>query len=154
MLPQYPIPLLVLCVRVFAVAGDALMTRWFGEEQLGLAFGAVFAVGEAGGAVPFYLGSLLQKYFESPFYMHIVFVICFGAAAFSLLSMLTIYVIDRKRHEANVRKMQRTVPSRSIPEYARWVIGIIRRQSKMFWFLFAQCAMLYGGFYTFLAFCT
>lgn len=58
-----------------AVAGDTLMSSWFEDRMLGIAFGVVFAFGEFGGATPFYLGSLLHKFFPST-YARITFIIC------------------------------------------------------------------------------
>lgn len=56
-----------------AVVGDVLTTRWFAGDNVGAAVGVAYAVGEVGGAVPFYLGSLLHRYFPDT-YAQIIFV--------------------------------------------------------------------------------
>jgi hypothetical protein len=44
------------------------MSSWFGDESLGLAFGVAFAFGEVGGALPFYVGSLLHRFYPDNYY--------------------------------------------------------------------------------------
>ena len=51
-----------MAAESFYAAGDRLLLRWFDEERLGFAFGCVFATGEFGGALAFYLGALLAHY--------------------------------------------------------------------------------------------
>lgn len=29
-------------------------------------------------------------------------------------------------------------------QYAQWIVSVIKRQSKMYWLLFAECSLLYG----------
>lgn len=68
--------------------------------------------------------------------------------------MSAIYLLDQKRYRASVRRSKNSVPVRTTKQYIRWVVSIIKRQSRMFWLIFAECALLYGAFYTFLAFAT
>ncbi len=44
-----------------AASGDRLLVRWFDEDRRGFAFGCVFATGEFGGSLAFYLGWYLTR---------------------------------------------------------------------------------------------
>jgi hypothetical protein len=56
------------------------MSSWFQDEKLGIAFGTVFACGDLGGSLPFYVGSLLHSYYPTSY-----FKIMFVGGAVSLL---------------------------------------------------------------------
>jgi hypothetical protein len=43
------------------------MATWFDENSLSLAFGIAYASGEFGGAVPFFLGSLLESWYPKDY---------------------------------------------------------------------------------------
>ncbi len=65
--------LLSLAAESFYAAGDRLLIRWFDEDQLGFAFGCVFATGEFGGALAYYLNTRVSI-FQSDSYKTIYLV--------------------------------------------------------------------------------
>jgi hypothetical protein len=78
----------------------------------------------------------------------------FGISILAFTSMVMIYLLDKKRHSAAVRRFVKQDPVRTLPEYGRWILSVVRRQSRMFWAIFGQGCCLYAGFYCFLGFCT
>jgi hypothetical protein len=51
-----------LAAESFYASGDRLLIRWFDEDKLGFAFGCVFATGEFGGALAFYMNTLVAEF--------------------------------------------------------------------------------------------
>jgi hypothetical protein len=78
----------------------------------------------------------------------------FVIAIIAFSCMVVIYILDKKRHSAAVRRFIKQDPVRTLPEYGRWIVSVILRQSRMFWAIFGQACCLYAGFYCFLGFCT
>jgi hypothetical protein len=69
-------------------------------------------------------------------------------------ALLAIYVLDRPRHAASVKVSLKRAHGRSFSDSLAWAWAVITRQSLVVWLVIVQCALLYGGFYTTLAFCT
>ena len=68
--------------------------------------------------------------------------------------MLAIRYLDRARYTEYKRRHQTTVPPhvRTLFQYFRWKVVSVKKQSKIVWLIIAQCAVLYGGFYTVLSY--
>lgn len=163
-----------------AVVGDILISSFFaGSDKVGAAFGITFAISELGGALPFYMDSLLQSHFPKS-YVQIVFAtgaynvivatkralvtqrlsnllscsVAAGIAACSLsLACLVItYRLDRRRFRAAVRAAADSTPTRSLTEYLAWILSVMKRQSAMFWLLHIEIVCAYICFQTFMAY--
>ena len=133
-----------------AASGDRLLIRWFSDDRLGTAFGCVFATGEFGGALAFYLGWFLSE--RSADGYKTVFLVGAVLSAVAAVCLVYTWFIDRDNDRVAIRVAQRSHVARSAAGHARWALDVVRRQTTMFWICFGQVMCFYCTFYTFVAF--
>ncbi len=153
--------------------------RWFDEDQLGFAFGCVFAIGEFFGALAYYVGALIVKYCPGGYlsvYLagmtrfltlrdiachsstrpDIMFWLCLCAAAgmltLGLVAMLAAYCIDKDVTRAAIRREEREVVHKRLRDKMSWTVTVLTTQTRSLWISMWLVVLFYMGFYSFVTF--